>query len=607
MQHYLSSFENSIDSTIVERGKEYHKQGLVQEFEEREESVFTALVQGTEVYETKIVLDGEEIADHLCDCPYDMGEFCKHETALLFAVRNFLQMGEAEPTNNEKKRKKSPQRKKRKTVMDKLSEGLKKLSSEEVLLNVLEYASQDRYFRDFMLRRCPIEEKDSKNLKKIYIDQIQKCIRSAADRHGFVGYWECQYAVKAANELLESVPLLLQRKDFSIVFAILQAEIETLYSALGEVDDSSGEFGDAIETTWHYFRQLCENVPKDHSLKKEMFAYFLSEMPKKKYSGWYAWKDFSGMAAELVVDDEEEKQLINALDSVVAEKEKEPKNQYTSIRNGQVYKGEFGGMSDYEMQNIIAVKRKILEKRGKQQESLALREEYLYIPDFRLEKIEELYRDSDFSKAKKLAEEGIRIAEEKGHPGTVEYFEKWLLKIAEKEKDLHTLRKYWRAFFVRNSDWDSYRKLKKSYSSEEWKKEFDSLCTEKANSRWGSDVLLQMYEKEEMWNKMESLLEKIISDSLKNSWGSENALRILDSWERVVKEHFPKRLLPWYQDILRCYVAYNMGRNHYKKVCAVLRHIRKHLHGQELVEELKQEFIKNYKARRALLEELRKV
>ena len=77
MRHTLDSLDKTIDRTIVQRGKDYFVHDAIQEFAEQGEGVYTALVEGSEVYEVRIDLEGDFIADHLCDCPYDMGEFCK--------------------------------------------------------------------------------------------------------------------------------------------------------------------------------------------------------------------------------------------------------------------------------------------------------------------------------------------------------------------------------------------------------------------------------------------------------------------------------------------------------------------------------------------------
>jgi uncharacterized Zn finger protein len=49
-------------------------------------------VDGSEIYEVEVRLDEDgEILDIAYDCPYDWGEICKHQVAVLLAVRKQLE------------------------------------------------------------------------------------------------------------------------------------------------------------------------------------------------------------------------------------------------------------------------------------------------------------------------------------------------------------------------------------------------------------------------------------------------------------------------------------------------------------------------------------
>lgn len=64
---------------------------------------------GTDVYEVEIHFDGELVSEHFCDCPYDMGWWCKHEVACLFAIRERLSgEGASEVKMVNEKRSKKP-------------------------------------------------------------------------------------------------------------------------------------------------------------------------------------------------------------------------------------------------------------------------------------------------------------------------------------------------------------------------------------------------------------------------------------------------------------------------------------------------------------------
>ena len=54
---------------ILDRGIEYYEDGYVTEFAHLDNSI-KASVDGSAVYDVEISLDGEEVLDMYCSCPY---------------------------------------------------------------------------------------------------------------------------------------------------------------------------------------------------------------------------------------------------------------------------------------------------------------------------------------------------------------------------------------------------------------------------------------------------------------------------------------------------------------------------------------------------------
>ena len=81
----LSNFRHLAGSVIARRGAEYWKMGRV-ELLKSEGSKYIATVHGSRDYTTEVVVDGDDIVSHSCDCPFS-GTLCKHEVALLLAVK----------------------------------------------------------------------------------------------------------------------------------------------------------------------------------------------------------------------------------------------------------------------------------------------------------------------------------------------------------------------------------------------------------------------------------------------------------------------------------------------------------------------------------------
>jgi uncharacterized Zn finger protein len=85
----LNNFENHIDKKIFARGYDYYENDYVTSVEKIDDNEYEAEVEGTELYTVEVELDDKSnIIDTQCDCPYDMGEYCKHQVAVFLALRD---------------------------------------------------------------------------------------------------------------------------------------------------------------------------------------------------------------------------------------------------------------------------------------------------------------------------------------------------------------------------------------------------------------------------------------------------------------------------------------------------------------------------------------
>ena len=77
-------WENDFAQHILERGYDYYLSGSVKNLVVSGYSVHDD-VKGTENYEVEIYLDGNNITDLYCSCPYaGSGSNCKHMAAVLY-------------------------------------------------------------------------------------------------------------------------------------------------------------------------------------------------------------------------------------------------------------------------------------------------------------------------------------------------------------------------------------------------------------------------------------------------------------------------------------------------------------------------------------------
>lgn len=83
----LQNFEQFVEPKIVERGFDYYQNENVRKVEKVSENEFSAVVFGSQIYTVYVKLNGNEILEYECDCPYDWGDICKHAVAVFYKLR----------------------------------------------------------------------------------------------------------------------------------------------------------------------------------------------------------------------------------------------------------------------------------------------------------------------------------------------------------------------------------------------------------------------------------------------------------------------------------------------------------------------------------------
>jgi len=83
----ITDFDDSLDPVILKRGREYYLEGRVSRLKQTAAG-WTAVVEGTHDYLVEAELEPNGfISFSSCDCPYEGGEYCKHQAAVLYALR----------------------------------------------------------------------------------------------------------------------------------------------------------------------------------------------------------------------------------------------------------------------------------------------------------------------------------------------------------------------------------------------------------------------------------------------------------------------------------------------------------------------------------------
>jgi hypothetical protein len=488
----LKNFELQISDKILHRGREYYENAAVVDLEETEEGIWYAEVMGSDTYEVEVkLLKKNKIESFSCDCPYD-GGICKHVVAVLFVLKQEL-------SNAAVLKKADP-----KTDFKKL---LQKISLEEYQEFILTHAARDKKFKSLFERH--FADKDSHmDIGKSYTKHLKSLIRSSSSGD-FIDYRSVHGLANEINGLLDEGRLLIEKGNFHNAFILARSVLTEVIELITYCDDSSGYIGDIIQSSIELIKVIAEGERVTMDVQEEIFDFIQSAISLPIY---FDYGDFGYEMADIY--------FILAI-------KLNKQTSYLNFIDGQIKKastGEYSYRKDYFLVRKVA----FLKATGNISDAQTLLQENLDIVDIRRGEVSSLLEKNDFYSAKKLIVEGIEIAREKDHPGTVTQWEKELLHIAVLENDKNMIRHYARHFaFDRGFHLSYYNQWKSSFTIAEWEEEIEKYIRERIadvelqyrknkGKVWYSpntlllDLLAPIYIEEKYWDRLLSLMSKEI-------------------------------------------------------------------------------------------------
>ncbi len=308
----LKEFEQQVDETILLRGYSYFKNGKVQMVEEISTGCYQATVAGSELYEIELKIEKGNITEHNCDCPYDMGEVCKHIVAVIF----YLQKEELDlQTKSTSKKssianhlKKNP---KRKTVEAQINELLEKISTDDLKQFIREKSSNDDTFRNLFLSAFAFESGNES--KEMYAKQVKSILNSASKRDGFIDWSAVKRVGKSVGDILKLAEKHLAKDNFKSTIFICFAVMEQMTPALQYADDSNADIGGNIDWAYTLLHKVVE-IELSEPIRIDLLHQCFSAFEKKIFSGWDWHLGMMNLAVQLIKTKEEEDKIIAYLD-----------------------------------------------------------------------------------------------------------------------------------------------------------------------------------------------------------------------------------------------------------------------------------------------------
>ncbi|CAN5407228.1 hypothetical protein BH09BAC1_BH09BAC1_13170 [soil metagenome] len=557
----LDMFEQQVEETILKRGYKYWQDGNVDEVEELSPGWYLAIVTGSEDYEVTIETKGNQITHHQCNCPYDMGDVCKHVVAVLFALQEEeLFDGEMEPKKNKGKAVKPKVAPKKKATTTDLLERIPPLQLKEFLT---EQINKNKDFKaSFMLRFTNYlvdETKQQSHYQTIIKQQIK-----AATKQGYIDYHAVKPLANKLSELLRLAEQAIASQNYNQVLAIALPVIVECSNLLYEIEDSNGRIGDTIAQAIELLSQLTTK-----ELEKEIRLKVIEECLKlantKTLSDWSYPTDLLDTAATLVSTDEEDVMVTKAIESY--------SNQHT--------------YGNYE---LVMIRAKLLHRKKGE----AAVKELLYneraIPQIREQLITEAYKKKEYNNVKKIAMEAIDKTDR-----TI-YTSKWKAWVLKAEEGLGntqaTIMLAEELFAQFNNDQIAYyNTIKKLTPTNEWpeqQKKLLAIANKNANHS-----LAKIYIMEEMWEELMSFV------------ASKDHYSYIYQYEKYLVKHFPERVENIYERTIKKLAANSNNRGQYIEVCKILSNFKEinPLKAKNTIGELRS----LYPKRKAFMDELKAV
>ena len=579
----LHNFQLEVDPLIVGRGKEYFRNNAVEELRQGNNDEWEAVVSGTADYEILIQLNGNEIVEWECDCPYDHGPVCKHVVAVLFAISNevvdtdSLDVSLSEPALKDQKKDKGNGEKEKKKPAIETEELLERLTNEELRIFLKQQLAKNRDLKNAFFTTF-IEKQQGDGLSK-YRKVITALVDGLTDRYGYIEYAKAKKLFKQLEDLCKKAKLMLAHKNLVDSLALTKALIEEIPEIIEEAEDSNVDGSEMVDRAIENLRNIISESPP--MLRDELFEYLIAEYPKKKYQTSGFDYNFLEILSTLVGTDVQEKIFFNLIDSQI---KVEKKNEY----------------SDYEVVNLLKEKCNYLEQNNRGNEADAIVKENIRYPDFRKMLIDDAIEKKQFDESRQLCLDGIVIAEEKGDSGTASFFRKKLLEIAKTEKNVSDIQK-WSEFLFFDGAYSMqyYRDFKKTFEILEWPERCEQIINKIKNPEQrgrfeDANVIARIFIEE---NYLERLLVLV---SLNRS-----KIEFIDSYAKYLQDDYPTEMITLYENAIN-HLVENTGRDLYNRMADYLKKMQKIKGSQLVVDKMIALYRAKYRNRQAMIEVLDK-
>ena len=542
------NWRNLFTSTILKRGQSYFEDGLVENLYDNDGEI-TAEVWGNEQYDVEILLNGSEVVDMSCTCPYaEDGTPCKHMAAVLLA---WEESGGPKTT-----RKAEP--------LIPLEEAIQRLSTETMQKLLLQQAENNRSLQD-MIRLYATGTVDQKQ-KNAWRRDLKSLIRKYAKViDGYGDFDDCFQFFSDIEEYLHAhIRVLLDLHLFPEAVELLQEVYECVLDM--EYRYEACDVPDVNFCCLEYMDQIVNSA--DESYKEELYTFCL----KKCEGGLFPCTDnlWKKTLFDSFTDEKYMKRTLIHIEKCLCQIPSE--------------------MYPFETVELIRAKVQFMRALGQNEKEVeAFRKQYRRYPAIREDEIREALDGGRIAEAVEMLLAFRQTVPP--HSPTFCQISERLILLYEEMNDCVSYKKELKdyIFGIRQDDAIYVHKLKQALTADEWRAILPSLLQAKTMEYRRHELMAE----ERMYRELLSELE------------TEVGLFGLRKYEKILKPHFPEEI----RDVFFAYLDQEMyrasHRSAYESLVKRLKHMKTYPNGKEMAEQMANKWKRLYKRRSAMIEELK--
>lgn len=511
----------------------------------------TAEVWGSDQYDVEIWMNGSEVVDMSCTCPYaEDGTPCKHMAAVLFT------WGEL-PKGTKTAPKPEPPMP--------LEEAIQRLSVEALRKILLKHAQDTPALAETIrMHATGAVNQEQKLAWKRELKALQRKYEGAAEGYGdFDEYYdyfaELDEFLRTRMETLVELHMLRDAVDLLLVVYSFASDCENPY-----------EVGDECDVELHC-REYLEHIVHiaDSAYKSELYERCLCECGGRlSDNNDFLWQET----------------MLNAFD--------EP--DYTKRNLALVEEAlEKAARGESECDVVYMVQTKVCFMRAlgmDEEDIMAFRRQYRQYGPIRQSEIQEALAQGDVPEAVRLLLEYKHTTELRSY-ARQQIMEK-LISLYEQLQDSvayqQELQEYVFGFF--QHDLIYVKKLKAVLTEDEWQEMLPRILQAETLGYLRHDLMAQEGMYRELLNELEG----------------EIGLQGLQKYEELLKPHFTEEIRDVFFAYLRRAMDSACNRSTYEVLVARLKRMKTYPGGKEMADQLAAEWRWVYKRRSALMDELKR-